>query len=126
MPRFRGQGLPMDAHMTAALPFFVQANYRFSTNEPGRPSTLYFEDMVGRRGRYRRGHAQGSELIFQGHCHRIFVSPMLKGQLSDLTTGGVFEDNLNAFTYAKFMHKLIDVLQVNGGGGPLRQVRREI
>jgi hypothetical protein len=98
------------------MPLFVQAHYRFSTNEAGRPSTLYFQDMYGNRGRFRRGHRQGEQLIFQGRCRRFFLSPMLKGQVEAMTTGGVFEDNLDRNTYGKYMEKLVGVLQVLEAG----------
>jgi hypothetical protein len=101
----RGTGIPPGTE-----DFFVEANVKFSTNEPGRPSTFYFEDNLGNRGRYRRAHGQGEQLTYQGACRRIFISPMLKHQLGALTTGGPFEDNLNHDTYGQFIEKLSDVL----------------
>jgi len=118
MPRFRGQGLPMHAHMTAALPFFVQANYRFSTNEPGPPLYVVLS-----------GHGRDARPLPQRPCTRGWANlagplplrlcvPDAEEPAQRLDDGWLFEDNLNAFTCAKFMHKLIDVLQVMEAGDP--------
>jgi hypothetical protein len=81
---------------------FTQANYKFSSHAPPRPSTFYFSDAVGNRGRFRRQHAQGPELVFQGRCRRIFISPELEAKitvLADLSTG---DDNaFNEVRYGK-------------------------
>jgi hypothetical protein len=100
--------------------FFVQANYRFSTNEQGRPSTLYFQDGAGNRGRYRRGHAQGEQLIHQGgQCDRIFISPTLKAQSSAFARG-VFEQDWDNATYGAFMDRLSAINAVVQAGDPNR------
>jgi hypothetical protein len=113
MPRLSGLNGPLPAEMQRVMGLFTLANYKFSTNEPGRPSTFYFQDMIGLRGRYRRGHGQapGTQVIFQGRCKRLFVSPPFKGQLESLTTGGVFEDNLTRATYGKFLNKLDEIYE---------------
>jgi len=113
MSKERGPNAALSLQMKRLLGWFSQANYKFSTNEPGRPSTLYFQDVVGARGRYRRGHGLGSELIFQGRCKRLFVSPDLKRQLGALSGAGYVDgDDFDRTSYGKFMTKLTDIQDI--------------
>jgi hypothetical protein len=57
------------------LTLFTQNNYRFSTSDEGRPTSLYFEDNLGNQGRWRRGHHQGELLCYQGQSLRLFIEP---------------------------------------------------
>lgn len=52
---------------------FAYSNYRFSTEEKGRQSSLYFEDAQGNQGRWRRQHPDGELLIWQGQSRRIYM-----------------------------------------------------
>ena len=84
---------------------FTQANYRFSSKAPNRPSTFYFSDHANNCGRYRRQHANGPELVYQGRCNRIFVSPELEAKisvLSELTTRDDDDYAYNEARYGKF------------------------
>src|SRR5262249_14769525 len=67
------------------MSLFTRANYKFSTHEPGRSSTFYFSDLTGNRGRFRRQHSRGPELVFQGRCKRIFVNPDLETRITHLS-----------------------------------------
>jgi hypothetical protein len=93
-----GTGNPPE-HM---MGLFVQANYQFSSSAPGRPSTFYFEDQQGNRGRFRRQHAKGPELAHQGACTRVFISPALELRLStmaELVSGRPFSDGAGRFIW---------------------------
>ena len=57
------------------LALYSFANYSFSTQEEGRVTSLYFEDMLGNQGRWRREHPGGPLLVYQGKSRRLFVSP---------------------------------------------------
>lgn len=57
------------------LALFTIGNYRFSTIDANRPSSLYFQDANGNQGRWRRGHAHGETLIYQGRSRRLFIAP---------------------------------------------------
>jgi hypothetical protein len=76
----RGNGAPPNVFAN----FFIGANYRFSTMQPGRSSTWYFCDPANNLGRYRSQHHLGPSLAYQGQCNRIFVSPALEAQRSVL------------------------------------------
>ena len=119
MAKQSGPNAAQAPQMLRLLTWYSPARYKFSTNEPGRPSTLYFQDGVGARGRFRRGHGLGSQLIFQGRCKRIFVSPDLKRLLGTLSGAGLDGDDFNAVSYGKFMAKLSEIQGVlERGGGP--------
>jgi hypothetical protein len=105
MPRFQNVGAPNPALIPAG--FFVQANHRFSTHDGSRPTTLYFQDMFGNRGRYRRGHAQGEQLIYQGRCRRLFVSPTTRDDVDSITA-----------SWAQFMAELVRILGIVEAGNP--------
>jgi hypothetical protein len=64
--------------MSKHHPIFDPQFYRFSTHDPGRPTTLYFSDFAGNTARIRRGHPQGASVIFQGMTKRLFMSPNAK------------------------------------------------
>jgi hypothetical protein len=65
------------------IQLFVQANYKFSSVDPTRPlTTLYFTDLQGNHGRYRRAHGGGAVLVYQGRCGRLFVSPNFMQEVS--------------------------------------------
>lgn len=61
----------MDAKFVNLFRF---TNYKFSTKSPGRLSTLYFQDVQGIKGRWRRDHPGGEQLVYQGKCLRFFLS----------------------------------------------------
>jgi hypothetical protein len=63
----------MDAE--AARQFFTWNNYRFSTSEKARLTSLYFEDVQGNQGRWRREHRDGPLLVYQGKSWRLFIDP---------------------------------------------------
>ena len=67
------------------LALFVQSNHQFSTSENGRLTSLYFEDMDGNQGRWRREHPGGECLFFQGKSRRLFMdSDELRNYMGDL------------------------------------------
>jgi len=57
------------------LALFTLKNYRFSTKENGRLTSLYFEDSERNQGRYRRDHKEGALLVYQGQSKRLFIHP---------------------------------------------------
>lgn len=57
------------------LSLFKPANYKFSTHETGRLSSLYYEDATGNQGRWRRQHRNGPLLVYQGKSMRLFIDP---------------------------------------------------
>ncbi len=64
---------------------FNQRNYKFSTQQPGRKSTLYFDDGVGNKGRIKRSDSSGGSAgIFYGSDTTwLFISPSEKEELED-------------------------------------------
>lgn len=66
------------------LNLFVATNYKFSTKQPGRSSTWYFSDPQQNYGRFRREHPQGPELVYQGRCSRMFISPILQKEYGEV------------------------------------------
>ena len=52
---------------------FQKSNYKFSTKDPGRLSSFYFEDRHGNQGRWRREHPRGELLVYQGQTIRFFT-----------------------------------------------------
>jgi hypothetical protein len=54
---------------------FRYINYKFSTSEHGRLTSLYFEDAHGVQGRWRREHRDGPLLVYQGRSARLYISP---------------------------------------------------
>jgi hypothetical protein len=93
----QGNGNPPASIMS----LFTRANYKFSSKAPNRPSTFYFNDLAGNRGRYRRLHPRGPELVFQGRCNRVFISPELEAKmtvLAELTN----RDDDDAFNEARY------------------------
>jgi hypothetical protein len=79
----------MQAHHSIIIPqdilaLFVQRNFQFMTQAPGRPATLYFEDARGNMGRLRQGHDGGPTLVYARagiHPHRVFFSQELVNAL---------------------------------------------
>lgn len=71
---------------------FVYNNYRFSTSESGRLTSLYFEDAQGNQGRWRREHPLGELLIWQGKSIRLFINPRQTSQFRPDTALRIYHD----------------------------------
>jgi len=71
---------------------FTYLNYRFSTMDHGRLSSLYYQDAEGNQGRWRRQHRNGEALFFQGPSIRVFVSPMQKNDFKEYAAMPQYRD----------------------------------
>jgi len=58
------------------LELFKFTNYKFSTKRDGQASSLYFQDIQGNQGRWRREHRDGELLVYQGKSLRLFINPL--------------------------------------------------
>ncbi|MFZ1830366.1 MAG: hypothetical protein WAW42_16735 [Candidatus Competibacteraceae bacterium] len=99
------------------MSLFTRANYKFSSLVSGRSSTFYFSDPVGNRGRYRRQHQRGPELVFQGRCKRIFISPELEAKISVLAELVTASDNDVAFNTTRY-EKITAIYPILQRGDP--------
>ncbi len=71
---------------------FRSINYRFSTSEHGRLTSLYYQDAHGNQGRWRREHRDGPLLAYQGKSIRLFVNPRQVGYFRDDTALRIYQD----------------------------------
>lgn len=65
---------------------FVAPNFRFVTQAPGRPPSLYFADAQGNAGRIRQGHGGGPELDFiaaGNHLTRVYLTQVQMNQMQN-------------------------------------------
>lgn len=107
------------------MSLFTRMNYKFSSSVPGRSSTFYFSDPVGNRGRYRRQHQHGPELIFQGRCKRMFILPEMVDIISDRAEKNAPSKNdvalYNTFRY-KEIAEIYPILQQGDPSGIYREL----
>lgn len=100
------------------LNLFNLGNYKFSSQAAGRPSTFYFSDLVGNRGRFRRAHPLGPELVFQGRCKRIFISPVLMNKIALLSEHTIADkDDEDAFHRERYT-KIFNIIPMIQKGDP--------
>ena len=71
---------------------FQHINYRYSTSERGRLTSLYYQDAHGNQGRWRREHRDGPLLVYQGKSLRLFVNPRQVANFRDDTSLRIYQD----------------------------------
>lgn len=107
----------MPPRSAAIMALFTPQNYQFSTQAPGRKSTMYFRDGMRNLGRIKRMASSGGRagLYYSGRGDRLFINYM---ETLRLTQGDLDLPNDDSRVYDIPEH-LASVLQKLKTGRPI-------